>query len=256
VVELAEKTRSFNIGQNPVVARDPQHDNEDWMRWNNLGIALYDQTQYMEAAEAFTEVTKLRPDYAEGFVNVGLTDYDWQRYEDADMAVKKALAINPNSARALYYMGLIDRRMSRNDAELAEFKRVVEMYPQSRDARRELGTTYYQQGDTKLALEQFQELEKIDPDDLAAHYNLAILYRRVGMKDKARQESIMFTTKKQDPGAPTYSLGFLRKHPEISTESIPWHMHTDLAPDGSQDGVQAEAPKSTHLSPTHVGGGR
>jgi tetratricopeptide (TPR) repeat protein len=254
VVELASKTRTFNIGENPVMARDP-HDNEDWMRWNNLGIGMLDQLQYMEAVEAFTEVTKLRPDYADGYVNVGLTSYDWQRYDDADKAVKKALTLSPNSARALYYMGLIDRRLSRNDAELAELKRVVEMYPQSRDGRRELGTTYYQQGETKLALEQFQELEKIDPDDLAAHYNLAILYRRVGMKDKARQESILFTTKKQDPGAPTYSLDFLRRHPEIATESIPWHMHTDLAPNGSQDGVQAATPQPAPAA-GRIGGGR
>ena len=257
VIELASKTRTLSIGDNAVTPRDPAHDNEDWMRWNNLGIGLYDQTQYMEAAEAFTEVTKLRPDYSDGFVNVALTDYDWQRYDDADMAIKTALKLKPDSARALYYMGLIDRRFSRNDAEMTDFKRVVEMYPQSRDARRELGTTYYQAGETKLALEQFQELEKIDPDDIAAHYNLAILYRRVGQKDKARQEQIMFTTKKQDPGAPAYSLDFLRKHPEISTESIPWHMHTDLAPDGSQDGVQAATPSNTPAPvAVHTGGGR
>ena len=38
----------------------------------------------------------------------------------------------------------------------------------------------------------------------------------------------MFVTKKVDPGAPTYSLDFLRKHPEISIESVPWHVHTDM----------------------------
>ena len=32
-----------------------------------------------------------------------------------------------------------------------------------------------------------------------------------------------------DPGAPTYSLDFLRKHPEISNESVPWHMHSNLS---------------------------
>jgi len=54
------------------------------------------------------------------------------------------------------------------------------------------------------------------------------------MKDKSRRESIMFATKKQDPGAPTYPLDFLRQHPEISTESVPWHIHSDV----TQDGVQ------------------
>jgi hypothetical protein len=41
-------------------------------------------------------------------------------------------------------------------------------------------------------------------------------------------QAALYTTKRIDPEAPTYSLDFLRKHPEISTESVPWHMHTDL----------------------------
>ena len=77
--------------------------------------------------------------------------------------------------------------------------------------------------------EQFEALQAIDPDDLAAHYNLAVLYRRMGMKKKAAEQAALFATKQVDPGAPTYSLDYLRKHPEISTESVPWHVHTDLA---------------------------
>jgi hypothetical protein len=44
----------------------------------------------------------------------------------------------------------------------------------------------------------------------------------------------MFVDKKVDDGAPTYSLNYLRAHPEISTESIPWHLHTDLANDPAE----------------------
>jgi len=85
-------------------------------------------------------------------------------------------------------------------------------------------------------MEQFEALQAIDPDDLAAHYNLSLLYRRMGMKDKAKEQSAMFVTKKVDPGAPTYSLDFLRKHPEISIESVPWHMHTDMPHTGVSSG--------------------
>jgi hypothetical protein len=76
-------------------------------------------------------------------------------------------------------------------------------------------------------------LQAIDPDDVAAPYNLAILYHRVGLKEKSAEQAALFSTKKVDPGAPTYSLDFLRKHPEISTESVPWHMHTDLPRTGT-----------------------
>jgi hypothetical protein len=42
--------------------------------------------------------------------------------------------------------------------------------------------------------------------------------------------------KRIDPGAPTYSLDYLRHHPEISNESVPWHEHTQM-----HNAVQAPA---------------
>ena len=227
VVEIASRTRTLNIGDNQPEPAEP-NDNPDWMRWNNLGIALLDQFQYAESVSAFTEVIKLRRDYVDGYTNIGLTEIVWEKYGSARIAIRKALSFDPNNARALYYDGLLQRRAGNTKQEIADFRRVVEMFPDSRDARRELGITYYQQRDEHAALEQFEALQKIDPDDLAAHYNLSILYRRMGMPEKAAREQSAFIDKKVDPGAPTYSLNYLRVHPEISTESVPWHMHTDL----------------------------
>jgi tetratricopeptide (TPR) repeat protein len=105
---------------------------------------------------------------------------------------------------------------------------VVRQYPDSRDARRELGISYYQQHRFDDAMHQFEALQKIDPDDLAAHYNLSILYRRMGMKKQAAEQQAMFVDKKFDPASPVYALEFLRQHPEVTEESIPWHMHTGV----------------------------
>ena len=227
VVELASRTRVLNIGTNQPEPPYPA-DNPDWMRWNNLGIALLDQLQYAEAVSAFTEVIKLRYDYADAYTNVGLTEILWEKYGSARTAIRRALSISPNSARALYYDGLLQRRAGNTQQEIADFRKVVEMFPQSRDARRELGIAYYREKDEHAALDEFEALLKLDPDDLTAHYNLSILYRRMGRKDDAAEQQDMFIDKKVDPGAPTYSLNYLRVHPEISTESIPWHLHSDL----------------------------
>jgi tetratricopeptide (TPR) repeat protein len=102
------------------------------------------------------------------------------------------------------------------------------MFPQSRDARRELGITYYQQNNNHAALEQFEALQRSIPTIWTAHYNLSILYRRMGKPKEAAEQQAMFVDKKVDPGAPTYGLNFFAMHPEISTESIPWHIHSDL----------------------------
>lgn len=226
LVDIASRTRVLNIGENPGGPADPS-DNPDWMRWNNLGISYLDQSQYSDAVQAFAEVVKLRPDYADGYTNIGLTNIQWEKYSSAKSALDKALSLSTNNARALFYLALVERRTGHTEAEIADLKKVVEQYPQSRDAHRELGVSYYQQHSYDAAMKQFEKLQQIDPDDLAAHYNLSILYRRMGLKDKAAEQQAMFVTKKFDPGSPTYSLNFLRQHPEISTESIPWHMHTD-----------------------------
>jgi tetratricopeptide (TPR) repeat protein len=231
IVELASRSRVLKIGENQTESPDPV-DNPDWMRWNNLGIALLDQFQYAEAVQAFTEVVRLRPLYVEGYTNIGLTEISWEKYGSARTAIRRALSLDPNSARALYYDGLLQRRAGDTEHEIADFRKVVEMFPQSRDVRRELGITYYQQHNNVAALEQFQALQQIDPDDLAAHYNLSILYRRMGKPKEAAIEQAAFVEKKVDPGAPTYSLNFLRLHPEISNESVPWHMHSDLQTEG------------------------
>ena len=239
VVEIASRTRTLNIGKNEPTQPE-SGDNADWMRWNNLGIGYLDQLQYADAIRAFTEVVRLRPDYADAYTNIALTEIEWEKYDSARAGIDKALELSPNNARALYYAALLERRAGRSDAAVADLLEVVRQYPDSRDARRELGISYYQQHKNDEAMEQFVQLQRIDPDDLAAHYNLSILYRRAGMKDKAADQQAQFVTKKFDPGAPTYSLDFLRKHPEISTESVPWHMHTDEIHDMSEPAEGAQ----------------
>jgi tetratricopeptide (TPR) repeat protein len=227
IVEIASRSRVIRIGDNLPTAPVP-NDNEDWMRWNNLGIGLLDELQYGDAIRAFSQVTRLRPEYKDGFINVALTYIEWEKYDEARAPLEKALALKANDARALYYMALVERRARHSDAEIADLEKVVTQYPDCRDARRELGISYYQQHRSDDAIQQFKALQAIDPDDLAAHYNLAILYRRKGMKHQAEMESAQYVMKRIDPAAPTYSLDYLRKHPEISTESVPWHLHTNI----------------------------
>ncbi|MBV8897608.1 MAG: tetratricopeptide repeat protein [Acidobacteriaceae bacterium] len=226
VVELAARTRTLKVGANGT-STPLATDNADWMRWNNLGIGYLDQLQYADALKAFVEALKLRPDYPDGWINIALTNLEWEKYSEAREPLEKALQLSPGNARAMYYMGLVERRSGNVDAEVVDFEQVVAQYPDARDARRELGISYYQTHRYAEARTQFEALQRIDPDDLAAHYNLAVIYRRLGMKDKAAQQAALFATKQVDPGAPTYSLSFLRQHPEISIESVPMHIHTD-----------------------------
>jgi len=229
IIDMASETRALAIGQNSPSAPDPS-ENKDWMRWNNYGIALLDAQQYQASVQAFEHVAALRPDYADAFTNIALVQISWERYDDARPNLAKALALLPGDPRALYYRALVERNAGQIAAAIADFQTVLAKYPRAKDALRELGFSYYQQHDYPLARDTYEKLQVVDPDDLAAHYQLAILYRRLGQKEKAAIESAKFADQKDDPTASTYALEFLGKHPEVAAESVVWHTH-DLTGD-------------------------
>lgn len=229
VVEIATETRTLQVGDNPATAQ-MAGENPEWMRWNNYGIALLDSLQYEKAVDAFKEVAALRPDYADAYTNMAVVEIAWERYNDAKPHLAKALELLPGDPRALYYRALVERNAGQVQEAIDDLKAMLAKYPLAKDGLRELGFSYYQAHDYPNAREQYEKLQAIDPDDLAAHYQLAILYRRLGEKEKAQVESAKFADQKDDPTASTYALIFLRKHPEVASESVAWHTH-DLTGD-------------------------
>jgi tetratricopeptide (TPR) repeat protein len=229
VIDMAGQTRTFTIGDNPPILPAPD-ENKEWMRWNNYGIGLLDAQQYAASVHAFERVATLRPDYADAFTNMAVVEILWEKYDDARPNLAKALTLLPGDPRALYYRALVERNGGQVKEAIADLEAMLVKYPRSKDALRELGFSYYQQHNYPQARDMYERLQGVDPDDLAAHYNLAILYRRLGQKDKASFESARFADQKDDSTASVYALEFLRKHPEVANESVVWHAH-DLTGD-------------------------
>jgi tetratricopeptide (TPR) repeat protein len=236
VLEIASDTRTLRIGENAPDSLESQklspgaQPNPEWMRWNNYGIGLLDALQYEAAVQAFQHVADLRPDYADAYTNLAIVEISWERYNDAKPHLAKALELLPGDPRALYYRALVERNAGEVQQAIDDLQAMLAKYPVAKDGLRELGFSYFQQHDYPKAREQYEKLQAIDPDDLAAHYQLAIIYRRLGEKQKAAVESAKFADQKDDPTASVYALEFLRKHPEVASESVAWHAH-DLTGD-------------------------
>lgn len=254
VVDMVSQTRTLVAGPNPAIPA-AKADNPDWMRWNNYGIALLDAQQYEGSVNAFERVASMRPDYADAQTNIGIAYIQWEKYDEALPYLHRSLTLAADNARALYYLALVERNRGEVDQAIVDLQKVAAQFPRSRDAHRELGFSFYQQHKYDLARAQYETVQSIDPDDLAAHYNLAILYRRLGLKDKASEQASYFADQKDDPTASTYALEYLRKHREIAQESVPWHVH-DLDKHGRVEGdlvLPLVAPSSADAS---GGGGR
>lgn len=221
IVEMAQKVAVLHLGQNAAKSVD----DKDWMRWNNYGIALLNQRQYERAIRAFTKVTELRPDYADGYINVAIANTLYLKFDFALKALEKALQLEPQSLRAVFYQSQIYREQGKLDLAIDGFKKFIAAYPRVRQARTELGSIYYQLRKFDLARAEFEALQGIDPDDLSGHYNLMRIYQRLGLHKQANEQAAYFADRKDDPNASSYAHDFLKKHPEISGESVPYHSH-------------------------------
>jgi tetratricopeptide (TPR) repeat protein len=215
IVKMASKEIALQVGANRG-AKAPA-DQKEMLRWNNYGIALWQQQQYARAVQIFEKVVSINPEYVDGHINIALAQFSYEKYSAALNNLERALALDPKNARALFYRGSIYRIQGKLDAATADLQEVVEQFPRFRDGHRELGFIYYKQ--------RYEAIQGIDPDDLSAHYNLMLVYRRLGMKDKAAVQAAYFADRKDDRIAEASASEFLRSNPVVSNESVPWHVH-------------------------------
>ncbi len=237
IVTMAKSERIFSIGaENKAQAVDPKA-MPDWRRWNNYGIALLDQRQFPQAADAFDEVIDANvKDYKPfAFTNKALALVEMGGWKEAEKLVGKALEIDEKNLRALFQLGRIDRVQSRLDKAEAEFKKVLETYPRDRLTLQQLGelakikseTVAPEERKNQLAVAEnyYAQVLAIDPEDVGAHYNLMIIYQKLGRHEEAKKEAAIFKDLKDDPGVTNIASNFLQANQNIGNESLPFHTH-------------------------------
>jgi Flp pilus assembly protein TadD len=225
IVTMATAEYTMRVGENtaqaPVKGAMP-----DWRRWNNYGIALFDNRQFAAAADVFARVAELDEVYRPmALTNRALALIEIDRWDDASKLIDAALEINPNLHRALFQRARIRRQRGQlADAE-ADIRRVLEAYPRDRLSLQQLGELSKIKRDFQTARDCFERILRIDPEDAGSHYNLMLVYRKLGMNNEARAEAKVFQDLKDDPGALPVASEFLRRHPEMKGESVPFHVH-------------------------------
>jgi tetratricopeptide (TPR) repeat protein len=191
-----------------------------------------DQKQYPLAIDAFIHAAALDEKYRQtAQINqaIGLIDLD--QYDRAASLLEAVVRANPENMRALFQQARVFIRRGQLDEAEANIRRVLVSFPRDRMSLQQLGELCKIKHDYRAARECYEKILAIDPEDLGAHYNLMLLFRKLGMKEEAKREAKIFADLKDDPSALPLANLFLRKHPEMSNESVFWHIH-DLTPAG------------------------
>ncbi len=228
IVTMASAEYLLRVGENgPVSPREiPKNAMPDWRRWNNYGIALMDQKQYPLAIDAFVHAAALDEKYRQtAQVNqaIGLIELD--QYDRAADLLERVLRANPENMRATFQQARVFIRRGKLDEAEADIRRVLAAFPRDRMSLQQLGELCKIRHDYTGAQECYEKILAIDPEDLGAHYNLMLVFRKLGKKEEAKREAKIFADLKDDPSALPLANMFLRKHPEMSNESVFWHVH-------------------------------
>lgn len=228
IVTMASTEYLMRIGDNAALAPNPNDKTAmpDWRRWNNYGIALFDQRQYPLAIDAFTQAAVMDEKYrAMALINQALGHLELEQYDEAARILDAVVKANPTNARALFQQARIFIKRGQLEQAESNIRQVLAVYPRDRISLQQLGELCKIKRDYQGALECFGKILEIDPEDLGAHYNLMLVYRKLGRNEEAKREAKIFADLKDDPGALSLANQFLRKHPEMSNESVYWHVH-------------------------------
>jgi tetratricopeptide (TPR) repeat protein len=180
------------------------------------------------AERAFEYVTKLDPQYADGWVNVARARIQEGNVDAAKPVLDRAIAINPGLASAHYFRGLAFKADGQYPEAFDEFAKAAAKYPRDRVVRNQMGRMLFLQRKYPDAVAELQKTLAVDPEDLEAHYNLMLCYR--GLNDDARAESEerLYLRFKADEASRAITGPYKLAHPDDNNESQPVHEHTSV----------------------------
>ena len=224
IVTMATTEYAMRVGDNG--PQEVQGTLPDWRRWNNYGIALFDQRQFALATDVFARVAALDGGYrAMAKTNRALALIELDRYDEAGKWLEEVVTANPNDLRAVFQQARVFIKFGKLAEAEANLKRVLEAYPRDRLSWTQLGELHKIKRDYAAAQKSYERVLSLDPEDAGAHYNLMLIFRKLGLNDAAAQEAKLFADLKDDPAAFPLANEFLRLHPEMSNESVPFHVH-------------------------------
>src|SRR5580658_2600468 len=151
-VELPTEARTFV----DKIERDANARPKDVVAWNKFGAvamraAMFDQSYYGKAQDAYGHVLKLDPDNLDALRGIGDIDYDKQLYDEA----------------------------------IAAYEHYLKKKPDDPEVRTDLGTMYLYTGNADQAVVQYKKAIASKPGFFQAYYNMGIAYAQVNQADEA-----------------------------------------------------------------------
>jgi tetratricopeptide (TPR) repeat protein len=187
------------------------HEREEAYRANNMGVALLEQFNHREGAEAFRRALRVDPRLSIARINLAIALYNLPDIENALSEAQEAVRLAPRAPQPHYILGLISRAQNRSEDAIAAFHRVLEIDEQDVGANIQLGQLYVQARRYAEAVTHFRAALTAEPYNMTAVYNLANALARTGAREESAQLLRRFQELRQSGAGTTIGQNYLEQ---------------------------------------------
>ena len=180
-IELPTEARSFvDKIEHDAIAKP-----KDVVAWNKFGAvsmraAMFDQTYYGKAEEAYGHVLKLEPDNLDALRGIGDIDYDKQHYDEAIAAYEHYLKKKPDDPEVRTDLGTMYLYTGNADQAVVQYKKAIASKAGFFQAYYNMGIAYAQMNKPDEAAATLKQATVLAPDDTARDQVKALLAKLSG----------------------------------------------------------------------------
>ena len=196
--------------------RNPQA----WVAHNNLGNALLQNGQLLEATVHFEQAISFNPAYAEPHNNLGNALHRLGRTPEAIAQFEQALRLNADFAEAHANLGNCLVEVGRAPEAIGHYRQALRISPGMVEVFNNLGNTLFLAGQTQEGMRLLQQAVTIKPDYAEGQDNLGKMLARVGSLPEAIEHFEIALRLQPDQAATHNDLGLALSLAGRWTEAI------------------------------------
>lgn len=140
--------------------------------WFNQAIVLTHLNQLQQAEQAYRKAIALNPQFFEAHGNLGTVLQKQGRLDEAVACYQMGLRIQPQDARGHFNLATALRDQGHLQAAVESYERAIALFPNYPDAYNNLGETWRDQGDMSKAVQHYQRALQFNPQHAGANYNM------------------------------------------------------------------------------------
>ena len=173
------------------------------MSFNNIGIAYSKLNKNKEATNSFLKAIKINSNYLEAIYNVGLSYFVANKFEESKLYLSKVINKNKNFSEAYFYYGLSLRKLKEYDESIKVFTKILQINPNNEFYYYNIGQVHQETKKHLEAINNFNKAIEINPKFKEAFNGLGVSLLELNKPE----EAIFFLTKAIHID-PTYKLPY------------------------------------------------